>query len=106
MAEALFLFLEIYTKGATLSDKVVDKNTTEALKGWIACRSLTTTTTESQSILVRRLLSTTLRNSLNARQNCYILMISDEGLKSRAMSMSMSTTLYYMPFVHDLSCGM
>ena len=54
MAEALVLFLEGDIKGAVLPEKVVDKNTKEALRRWISCRGLTTTVAESHSILVRR----------------------------------------------------
>ena len=54
MAEALVLFSENDIKGVILPEKVVDKNITEALKHWIACRGLMTTTAESRLMLVRR----------------------------------------------------
>ena len=54
MAEALVLFRENDIKGAILPEKVVEKNTKDALKRWINCRGLTTTAVESHSIFVRR----------------------------------------------------
>ena len=55
MAEALVLFRAVDIKGVVLPEKVVDKNTREALTHWISCRGLTTAVAESHSILVRRL---------------------------------------------------
>ena len=40
MTEALVLFLEVDIKCADLQEKVVDKNTREALRRWISCRCL------------------------------------------------------------------
>ena len=37
MAEALVLFREVDIKGVVLPEKVVDKNTREALTRWISC---------------------------------------------------------------------
>ena len=52
MAEALVLFREVDIKGAVLPEKVVDKNTREALIHWNSCRGLTTAVADSHSILV------------------------------------------------------
>ena len=57
MAEALVLFREVDVKEAVLPEKVVDKNTIEALTRWIGCRDLTTAVVESHSMLARRLLT-------------------------------------------------
>ena len=54
LAEAQVWFREGVIKGAVLPEKVVDKNTKEALRRWISCRGITTTVAESHSILVRR----------------------------------------------------
>ncbi len=51
------LFREVDIKGAVLPERVVDKNTREALTCWISCRGLTTAVAQSHSILVRRLLT-------------------------------------------------
>ena len=51
----LVLFRAVDIKGVVLPEKVVDKNTREALTHWISCRGLTTALAESHSILVRRL---------------------------------------------------
>ena len=51
----LVLFREVNIKGVVLPEKVVDKNTREALTRWNSCRGLTTAVAESHSIRVRRL---------------------------------------------------
>ena len=57
MTEALVLFREVDIKGAVLPEKVIYKNTREALTRWnISWRGLTTAVARSHSILVRRLL--------------------------------------------------
>ena len=54
MAEALVIFQESDIKGALLPEKVVGKNTTDALRRWIKCRGLTSTNSDNHSTLVRR----------------------------------------------------